>query len=302
MSAKANTRSIGQALSTRLSKGEARPARADAMRRRAFSLRRAGTLLVAIGVLLLVPAVAQADYEQVKEGSEYQHFGVSGEAEQLQNATAIAINTTGAGGVEPGSFYVVGLNGRVVRFGPGGEGEAPPFREAWGWGVGNEASEYQRCGPALVTDETEHTFHTCTQARSVGRFGGEESGHFENLAGVAVDQSTGNVYVLNDISEFVEHRDHNIVEVFSATGIAVGEGFGDAGTKSPLESIAEGPGKIHRVFPLDGAIAVSGDGVVYLTDEDYEGIVPSQERVMSFKPQSPGTTNTTFTRDPKAKL
>ncbi len=240
-------------------------------------------LAVVACVLLSYATAALADYQQVPE-----HFGVSGEAEQLQNATSIAINTSGAGGVEPGSFYVVGENTRVLRFGPGGEGEAPPFREAWGWGVGNEASEYQRCGPALVTDEAQHTFHTCTSAPMVGNTGGEQSGHFQSPVGVAVDQSTGNVYVLNESSHFNVARDHNIVEVFSATGTAVGEGFGDAGVKSPLELIAEGPGKIHTVLPTDGAIAVDEDGVVYLTDEDYEGTGNTQARVMSFKPQSPG--------------
>ncbi len=242
-------------------------------------------LLVAACVLLSCTTAALADYQEVPE-----HFGVSGEAEQLQNATAIAINTSGVGGVEPGSFYVVGLNGRVLRFGPGGEGEAPPFREAWGWGVGNKASEYQRCGPALVTDEAQHTFHTCTPAPTggVGSFGGEQSGHFEGLAGVAVDQSTGNVYVLNEQKEFAQNREHHIVEVFSATGVAVGEGFGDAGVKSPLESMVEGPGKVHSVFPTSAAIAVGEDGVVYLTDKDYNGVANPQSRVMSFKPQSPG--------------
>ncbi len=288
MSADATTHSTRRLRLTRSLGGKARSQRGDVAQRRVFSLRRVGTLLVVVGVLLLAPAVAQANYEQVKEGSEYQHFGASGEAEQLKNATAIAINTSGVGGVEPGSFYVVGLNGRVLRFGPGGEGEAPPFREAWGWGVGNGASEYQRCGPALATDEARHTFHTCTPAPGVGNSGGEESGHFENLAGVAVDQSTGNVYILNANNQFGKTRNHNIVEVFSATGTAVGEGFGDAGVKSPLESIAKGPGKIHEVSSSDGAIAVDENGVVYLTDEDYIGVGNSQARVMSFKPQSPG--------------
>ncbi len=239
-------------------------------------------LAVVACVLLSYATAALADYQQVPE-----HFGVSGEAEQIENAHAIAINTSGAGGVEPGSFYVVGKNTRVLRFGPGGEGEAPPFREAWGWGVGNEASEYQRCGPALVTDEAQHAFHTCT-APNEGRAGGEESGHFDSPTGVAVDQSTGNVYVLNENPEFARQREHHLVEVFSATGTAVGEGFGDAGVKSPLESIAEGPAKVHRVLSELGAIAVDEDGVVYLTDEDYNGVASPQSRVMSFKPQSPG--------------
>lgn len=239
----------------------------------------------ALAVALCVIGVpsARADYEQVAE-----HFGVSGEAEQLENATAVAINMTGAGGVEPGTFYVAGLNGRVLRYGPGHESEGPSFREAWGWGVGNEASEYQRCGPALATDPVEHTFHTCTPSRPVGRFGGEESGHFQLLASVAVDQATGNVYVLNESEEIPQPREHHLVEIFSATGTAVGLGFGDAARKSPVESIAEAPGKLHALFPTGSALTVNEAGVVYVTDTDYAGTPNAQNRVASFKPQSPG--------------
>jgi hypothetical protein len=240
-------------------------------------------LLAALAALLVAPALASADYEQMAD-----HFGVGGEAEQLEEATAVAINTTGAGGVEPGTFYVVGLNGRVVRYGPGSEGEAPPFREAWGWGVGNEASEYQRCGPALATDGTQHTFHTCTRAPAVGLFGGEQSGHFQILAGVAVDQATGNVYVLNESQETPQPREHHLVEVFNATGTAVGPGFGDAARKSPVESIAEAPEKLHVLFPLSSALTVDEAGTVYITDVDYTGAPNAESRVASFKPQSPG--------------
>ena len=97
---------------------------------------RAGVLLgvaLALAVSLFAVPSASADYEQAEYEGAFEHFGVGGEAEQLVESRAIAINATGAGGVEPGSFYVVGLNGRVVRFAPGGEGEEPQFKEAWGW-------------------------------------------------------------------------------------------------------------------------------------------------------------------------
>src|ERR1700733_5109189 len=93
---------------------------------------------------LCVPSLASANYEQAPE-----HFGVSGEAAQLHRSLAMAINFNGTGGVEAGSIYVVGENARVLRFSPGAEGEAPEFREAWGWGIaeGGPTNEFVKCGP-----------------------------------------------------------------------------------------------------------------------------------------------------------
>lgn len=259
------------------------------------AMRRAGigrlgllALIGALATLLLLPSLASADYEQVPE-----HFGASGEAEQLQNALGMAVNASGAGGVAAGSLYVVGRNHRVVRYAPGKEGEEPAFEEAWGWGVGSDeegapSSGYERCGPALSTEPALHTYHRCKPANPNAPFGGEEVGHFEALAGVAVDPATGDVYVRN--SSFAgSKRKHHLIEVFTATGTPVGEGFGDAGSEGPPpESIAEGPEKVHYAFPTEGAIAVDAAGTVYLNDADYNGVEPRQVRVMSFKPCSPG--------------
>ena len=263
-------------------------------RPRAAPLPARGGALAALAclALLALPGAAQADYEQVPE-----HFGVSGEAEQLKNATAMAVNVNGVGGVEAGSLYVVGYNARVVRFAPGKEGEEPQFREAWGWGVGSSKegapeTGYQRCGPALTTEPALHTFHTCKPPSSNAPFGGEEIGHFELLAGVAVDQATGDVYVLN---VHYGPRKRHLIEVFTATGTPVGEGFADAGSEPPGpgvsgESIAEGPEKLHEIFPTTGALAVDEAGTVYVNDSDYglATVEHPQGRVMSFEPQSPG--------------
>lgn len=234
--------------------------------------------LVVLGVLLFA-AAASADYEQVPE-----HFGVDGEAEQLQNSLGMAINEDGAGGVAPGSLYVVGRNSRVVRFAPGGEGEEPAFREAWGWGIaaGGPGEGYVRCGPAYkgVANPAEGTYEHCKSAPAGAPFGGEEVGHFETPSGVAIDQSNGNVYVLNQYFR----RKHHLIEVFTPRGVPIGEGFGDAGreTPAPAETIAEGPSKIHRRGPETTAIAVDENGTVYLNDFEYESSV--EPRVMSFEP------------------
>ncbi len=259
------------------------------MRRSANRNTRAALLLLAVFVgLLAFAAPASANYEQVPE-----HFGASGEGSQLGKdgsvPTAMAVNSGGVGlpAAEAGSFYVVGENKIVMRYGPGEEGEEPPFREAWGWGVGNGAGEYQRCGPAYIAEpRPAHTFPTCT----FPNFGaGEEVGQFAALIGVAIDETTGDVYVRNKSQSA---RLHHLIEVFTATGVPVGDGFGDQGRESPVpqESIAQGPEKLHRLATTaEGAIAVDSDGVVYLDDEDFFEIDGVREaRVMSFEPQQPG--------------
>lgn len=243
-----------------------------------------------LALLSFFAAVAFADYEQA-----FEHFGTTGEAEQLQLAKGIAINTSGAGGVEPGSVYVVGWNDRVVRYGPGEEGEEPPFREAWGWGVGDAAAEFERCGPALITEPSLHTFHNCTPAVPNAPFGGEQAGHFNQLSSVAVDQATGDVYVRSEALK-ARNKVRHLIEVFTATGTPVGEGFGEEGRESPLpsESIAEGPEKLHEGGPSPG-IAVDESGVVYVVDSDFTNGIneiadPSsaQVRVMSYQPEHAG--------------
>ena len=239
---------------------------------------------IAVAGAVWMPAVAQADFEQASYEGAFEHFGVGGEAEQLVESRAIAINATGAGGVEPGSFYVVGLNARVVRYLPGEEGEAPQFREAWGWGVGSAAegapsSGYQRCGPALATEPAANTYHACRTPEAVASFGPDEEpfqyGHFNGPGGVAVDQASGNVYVLNKSNA---QRQKNLVEVFTATGTGIAH-FGEIASGT----IAESPGKIHNLLiETEIAIAVDEAGTVYLTDKD--GI---QSRAMSFEPCTP---------------
>jgi hypothetical protein len=237
-----------------------------------------------------MPSLASADYEQVPE-----HFGRGGESEQLARAYGIAVNASGAGGVEAGSLYVVGQTARVLRFSPGGEGEAPQFREAWGWGVGSESQEYQRCGPAFASEpRPEGTFPTCLPSH-LTETGGEEPGHFAPLGGVAVDPATGNVYVLNQPGVGGHPpalRDRNLVEVFSPTGAPIGEGFGDLGRERPFpsESISEGPEKLHEQSPnSEEGIAVDEAGVVYVLDRDFGFIEGTQQtRVMSFEPDQPG--------------
>ena len=89
-------------------------------------------------------------------------------------------------------------NARVARFSPGSEGEAPQFREAWGWGDRRRRpGRIPGCGPAYaVRTPPANAFPTCKPAGTVDQRG-EQTGHFNGLSGLAVDQATGDVYVLN---------------------------------------------------------------------------------------------------------
>ena len=69
-------------------------------------------------VTLAFATSAQADYEQV---------GLFGQSGAGFSSTGAAVNTTGAGGVEPGSVYVSAGN-RVSRYNAKGE-----IKEVWGW-------------------------------------------------------------------------------------------------------------------------------------------------------------------------
>ncbi len=237
--------------------------------------------------LLLVVSSAWANYEQAPE-----HFGASGEAQQLYRSRAMAINNDGTGGVEAGSIYVAGINSRVLRFSPGSEGEAPEFREAWGWGIaeGGPSNEFVKCGPAYAEipegSRPPHTFAHCTLLGVRNAPGGEQVAQFNELSGVAVNQATGDVYVLNSPNPGV--REKHLIEVFSATGTPIGEGFGDWGRKAPFpsEGITEGPEKLHEqsIGEEDG-IAVDEAGTVFVIDRDFAGAPGThQARIMSFEP------------------
>jgi len=219
--------------------------------------------LAALAALAL-SATAQADYEQVGL------FAQEGNGAQLQGSRGIAVNITGAGGVEAGSVYVASLN-RVSHYNAKGE-----IKEVWGKNTiasgPDQSTGFERCRPA--------NGDTCTQ-ESPSFIPGEEVGEFAGLEAIAIDQSTGYVYVVYTPGF---GRTHNLIEVFSADGSESIARFGDAGTFNG-ESFDEGPAKLHPLPPVNRGIAVDESGKLYLTDIGNGG---SEYRVMCFAPESPG--------------
>src|ERR1700727_793850 len=111
---------------------------------RAFEPRRSvvkyiGTVVVVMATLLglISTGTAFANFEQVNT------FGVAGEGTIGEQPSGLAVNTTGAGGVVPGTVYVIGKNTTqpLTQYGPKGE-----F-------LGTDALDAAREGEGLSIDE-----------------------------------------------------------------------------------------------------------------------------------------------------
>ena len=186
-----------------------------------------------------------------------------------------------------GDVYVVAQQEDFVReFGPEGR-----FLEAWGWGVAKPSSaveiteeeeyeklahEFQRCGPAgePIHPKCNKAFSKY-QPLSIASFNGEGAGEFLRPTGIAVDQATGDVYVLDE-NDGGNGR-VGVVQVFNADGELIG-GFGERGRGS----FSTTPDLLHE--SEESGIAVDSSGDVYISDrEEFSARLP-EERVMVFKP------------------
>jgi len=227
----------------------------------------AGVLLV-LGLLL--PGSAFAAYEPVGifAGSLTPPLepGVFPEEVQLGNVGGMAVNINGAGGVPPGTVYAVRKSNlekgktTVARFEPEANGKLA-FVEAWQ--VTPKEESYEKCGPVLHVPCPDHA-------------SGSVSG-----SDVDVDQTTGDVYVYSPPESGVEGL---AIDVYSPDGSEVITRFGEQETAWG-EPTASTPEKIHESnYP--GAIAVNGEGDVYLFDQN----TPDDfyHRLMEFVPQTAG--------------
>jgi hypothetical protein len=200
---------------------------------------------------LLFPPLAAASFEEVTE------FGdtgpVAGPHEypvaQLFDTKGAAVNYTGAGGVAPGTLYVA-----RKQEGSGGGGVEP--------------SE----GLRLYGPQGEFLEEWAPIPKQLDGSSDKE------LEGVAVDETTGDVYVLL----FSSHGEASKVLVYTPNGTQLttfGTEIGKAG-----ESVAEDPSKIGDTYP--SGIAVDGSGAVYISD--FHAGPNFETRVMVFEPEAAG--------------
>ena len=201
----------------------------------------------------------------------------------FSGARAIAVNSTGAGGVPAGTTYVLDSNNnRIQRFGPTGS-----FLAAWGWDVSTPAGD--------------NAYEICTVAASCkGGMAGSGAGELgaSGAQGIAVDQASGNVYV----SDQANRR----IDAFSATGTFEGAfGWGaldgseslqlctlfchDPGPAAPATGNVPG-GQFGAAI---GGLAVDASNRIYVADR-------SNRRVDVFTPTLSGAakalTAVSFTR------
>lgn len=154
----------------------------------------AGLAMFVVAFVAVAISTADAGNGVVKSfGTTSTNPAVGG---QFNAPRGVAVNATGAGGVAPGTIYVAdGSNNRVGRF-----TESGGFVSTWGQDV------IQAGAPG----DTGTGFEICTIASSC-KLGttGPWGGAFSAVRGVAVNQSTGDVYVTDN---------NNRVQQFTATG------------------------------------------------------------------------------------
>jgi hypothetical protein len=246
-------------------------------------------VLLVFGLAFFAPTV-RASYEWI--GPSEGEFAGSGEGQLGFDADGVAINygcyliekeighalsRSECESHDPynGNVYVAnGVNEDVLRFSEKGE----KFLEMWGWNVATtppggipSAGEFQTCGLGGLPLGTP-TWSTCYKHPEGPPYIGdavEGPGGFGVSEGIAVDQKTGDIYVLN------RSRKTEVVEVFSADGEFIGS-FGEGNSNEP---VTKNPEVIH----VPRGIAVDSSGDVYVVDG-----ASGEERVMVFRPKTPG--------------
>jgi hypothetical protein len=193
---------------------------------------------LALALLIFAPAAGAA-----KQAVDF--FGGQGsEGGQFSNAAGVAVNDSGAGGVPAGTLYATDAGGfdagsqrgnRVERFARNDNGtladttdDTYEFISAWGAGVEKGGSDYEICTVAA-------NCRAATGSGGNGTLAGD--GSLSKPSGIAVDQDTGEVYVV-DASSRRTADDNFRINVYSATGTflrsfgwdVVQSGPDDAGT------------------------------------------------------------------------
>lgn len=172
---------------------------------------------------------------------------------QLGGVSGMAVNETGAGGVEPGTVYTIGAQfdppWHVARYSAEGK-----FELAW--------TSVSRCGPQVVPSST------CPPLPTGG----------STLADVAVDQATGNVFVFSANDDGTS----NVIKVYAPDGSGPIEQF--LGKPDTSGTVATSPEKLHNTSHQEN-IAVD-DGIVYVFDEATSSNF--FHRLMVFECQVPG--------------
>jgi hypothetical protein len=227
--------------------------------------------LMALGLLAAGPA--SAAFEQVgcfasqfgglKGSCELKNEGESfSEEVQLGGVSAMGVNSGGAGGVAKGTLYAINSTafaGHWITVFEPTVGEGSTFVEAWRWP--RLAGPPEHCGPALPTP--------CAPSVS------QQPQSF----GIAVDQNTGNVFVLTT------GEAHETGEMVVTEYTAHGDEITRFAEFEQGKSTSASPAKVHE-SPFGAGLTVDDAGDVYVFDVNQPDNF--YHRLMVFKPCTPG--------------
>jgi hypothetical protein len=227
---------------------------ADQNGTRAARLKRvAMAAAVVVAIALVCSAAASAASWEVTKNFGPEKPGTPpqfNEETQMGGVEGLAINRTGAGGVEPGTIYSMGTSPdgwHAARFSPEGT-----FELSWGQVPAG------RCGPKVLGGPP------CLPQSTRGGSPG---------VAVAVDQVTGYVYVFRATGV------PNILQVYEPDGTGPIAEFG--GTLDAAGTVDTTPERLHETLGTQN-IAVDNSGDVYVSDDDL--VV---KRLMMFEPEVP---------------
>jgi hypothetical protein len=213
-------------------------------------------LALAVGLLALVnvsAASAALSWETVGNFAPKNEPAASPEEVQLGGVGGMAVNVTGAGGVNPGTIYTIGRNlegAHLARYSAAGD-----FELAW--------TDGGRCGPKAAPPSS------CPPA---------PTGSAVQID-VAVNQATGNVYAFATSGL----SGANAVKIFRPDGTGP---IGELVEKEIGGKVSTSPAKLHGTAGNEN-IAVNSAGTVYVYDEDTA--TDGFHRIMVFKPKTPGS-------------
>jgi len=207
----------------------------------------------ALALLVFAPT-AQASKQVIDAFGEAGSLGG-----QFTSAAGVAVNDTGAGGVPAGTVYVtddgsfddpLARGNRVQRFQREDNGtpaettdDTYTFVSVWGAGVETGGTDFEICTVAA----------SCREGTGQGGNGTPAgNGSLSKPGGIAVDQETGEVYVV-DSSPRRTPDNHFRINVYSATGVFM-RSFG-------WDVVASGPGNKATGWEVcEAAVDVSKGG------------------------------------------